>query len=189
MVVAPPLVDVSQTVVHLAARLDDARIAAECGRLNLAASERLADEDTAAVEVYADARFRGQSHELKVRVTRPRRAAIEEAFRAAYAAQYGRAPEARDVEIVTLRLRRTGSPADLSLPPVARSPDAPTRTVALYDAAGGEREAPAVPRGALVGNSPVRGPLLVIDPEATTYVPPEWGARGRDDGTLVLERV
>jgi N-methylhydantoinase A len=191
MVVAPPVVDVSQTVVHLADQLDDARIAAECGRLNLAASERLPDEDTAAVEVYADVRFRGQSHELKVRVSRPQRAAIEETFRAAYASLYGRVPGGRNVDIVTLRLRRLGQSPELSLPAVARSSgsQSQSRSVTLYDAGGNAREAPAVPRGALVGNEQVRGPLLIIDPEATTYVPAQWVARGRDDGTVILERV
>jgi N-methylhydantoinase A len=186
MVVAPPVVDVSQTVVHLREQLDDARIAAECGRLNLSASECLPDEDTAAVEVYADVRFRGQSHELKVRVPRPSRAAIEDAFRAAYAALYGNAPEGREMEIVTLRLRRLGPTPAMSLPPLATSPTGPARTTTVIDAAARRHNAPALTRQDLL-NAARRGPLLVIDPEATAYVPEHWTAQGRSDGTVVLE--
>jgi len=187
MVVAPPVVDVSQTVVHLRDRLDDPRIAAECGRLNLAASERLPDEDTAAVEVYADVRFRGQSHELKVRVTRPSLAAIEEAFRAAYAASYGRVPEGREIEIVTLRLRRVGHAPDVSLPPLEVLSARARGTASVVDETGTRHSAPTVSRQALLG-AVTPGPLLVIDPEATTYVPPDWSASGRGDGTVILER-
>jgi N-methylhydantoinase A len=187
MVVAAPVVDVSQTVVHLRDRLDDARIAAECGRLNLAASERLANEETAAVEVYADVRFRGQSHELKVRVTRPSVAAIEEAFLDAYGASYGRVPEGREIEIVTLRLRRVGHAPEVALPSLEALPARERGTASLVDATGTRRSAPTVSRHALLG-AIVPGPLLVIDPEATTYVPPDWSASGRGDGTVILER-
>ena len=92
------------------------------------------------------------------------------------------------MEIVTLRLRRLGHSIDLSLPAVAPVRDASPRSVSLHDASGQVREAPALPRGALVGAAPFAGPLLLIDPEATTYVPPRWVARGRDDGTVILER-
>ena len=186
MVVAPQLVDVSQTVVHIGGQLDDARIASECGRLNLLASQRLDDERTAAVEVYADVRFRGQSHELKVRVLRPEMAAIEQAFRAEYQAQYGPCPERRAVEIVTLRLRRMGRARRLSLPPLAPTPDT-ARDVDLAGADGRTMPATAVSRGGLVGCA-MPGPLLLVDPEATTYVPTGWTAAGREDGGVQVER-
>ena len=188
MVAARPVVDVSQTVVHLARELDDARVAAECGRLNLLASERLPDADTASVEVYADARFRGQSHELTVPVTRPSLASIEETFRAAYGALYGRVPEGRATEVVTLRLRRLGHAPELMLPAVVPTTHPPAATVSLYDAEGNVHPAPALPRAALVGGARA-GPLLVIDNEATTYVPAGWSAQGRADGTVILLRA
>jgi N-methylhydantoinase A len=186
MVVAPPVVDVSQTVVHLGEQLDDSRVAAECGRLNLAASERIPNERMSGVEVYADARFRGQSHELKVRVERPQLEAIEAAFRTAYEGEYGRCPEGRAVELVTLRLRRIGQAQALELPVLSRTPGT-TRTVTLTDAEGKRVRATAVERGALVGESRA-GPLLVIDPEATTFVPQDWAATGHERGWVLLER-
>jgi N-methylhydantoinase A len=185
MVVAPPVVDVSQTVVHLGELLDDARIAAECGRLNLLASERLPNEQTASVEVYADVRFRGQSHELKVRVARPQLATVETEFRDAYARQYGRCPEGRAVEIVTLRLRRIGRVPSLSLP--AMNATGSRRLVRLVDSSGGEVDAVALERAALAGLS-VPGPLLVVDAEATTFVPGGWLAAGDAQGSVALTR-
>ena len=187
MVVAPPVVDVSQTVVHLGTLLDDARIAAECGRLNLMASERLPDADLAAVEVYADVRFRGQSHELKVRVRRPQLRDIEEAFRAEYEATYGRCPTGRAVEVVTLRLRRLGRGVSLTLPTMQRVATRPS-AVTLYDVAGKQCDAAGAVRAMLVDSS-TPGPLLLTDPEATTYVPEGWTAEGRPDGTVILSRA
>ena len=187
MVVAPPVVDVSRTVVHLGEQLDDARVAAECGRLNLAASERLTDEQTAAVEVYADVRFRGQSHELKVRVRAPRMAEIEAAFREDYVAQYGRCPEGRSAELVTLRLRRVGHVPELKLPTVERVPGV-QRDATIVDPAGRSVRAAVIGRAQLVWTR-AEGPALLIDPEATTFVPPGWAAAGREDGAVVLERL
>jgi N-methylhydantoinase A len=186
MVVAAPVADVSQTVVHLGDQLDDARIAAECGRLNLLASQQLPNDRTAAVEVYADVRFRGQSHEIQVRVERPQMAAIEAAFRESYEREYGRCPEGRAVELVTLRLRRIGEAPALSLPVVA--PAASTnRSVSLVNPAGETVRATALERGALVGKS-VPGPLLLVDPEATTFVPEHWTATGHERGWVLLEQ-
>jgi N-methylhydantoinase A len=193
MVVAPPVVDVSQTVVHLGEHLDDARVAAECGRLNLLASsgagfqpaEEAGWKPAPQVEVYADVRFRGQSHELKVRVHRPDLASIEATFRDAYVKQYGRCPEGRAVEVVTLRLRRIGHVPDVSLPILEGG--ATRREVKLVDSRGNEVDAIAVNRAALVGVS-LAGPLLVIDPEATTFVPESWVATGDARGWVVLTR-
>jgi len=187
MVVARPVADVSQTVVHLGDRLDDARIAAECGKLNLLASERLGDGQTESVEVFADVRFRGQSHELKVRVRRPRTDEIEASFREAYAAQYGRCPEGRAVELVTLRLRRVGAAPELMLPAVEPR-EGSRRTVRLVVSDGSTVEAAAVERAGLVSRAR-SGPVRLVDAEATTFVPQGWVARGSEDGGVLLERV
>lgn len=155
----------------------------------LTGAERLADEETAAVEVYADVRFRGQSHELTIRVHPPRWAAIDEAFRANYEARYGRSPHGRVAELVTLRLRRIGRAPEVSLPELSTPETHSLGTVTLLDASGASRAAPAVTRSALAAGSVVNGPMLIVDPEATTYLPPDWAVRGRPDGTVVLARA
>jgi len=188
MVAAPAVADVSKTVIHLASQLDDNRLYAEFGSLNGIASDQLPQAQTAAVEAYADARFAGQSYEVKIRVTRPERELIEAAFREEYRKLYGHVPEGRAVEIVTLRIRRVGHAPSLRLPEIPAGADsaAPPRTH-LRDAAGADRDVPVFDRRGLVGRKEP-GPFLIIDPEATTYVMPGWKARGMSNGSIVLER-
>ena len=44
-------------------------------------------------------------------------------------------------------------------------------------------------RSSLRRNGIIDGPLLLIDAEATAYVPPNWSARANSDGSVILERV
>src|SRR5688572_28533154 len=118
MVVAAPVVDVSQTVLHLGEQLDDDRLAAEFGALSARTLEQIAFEHTASVEAFADVRFAGQSHEITVRVARPSLESIRQQFLTEYARLYGQAPHARPIQVVTLRLRRTGAAPTIELPPL-----------------------------------------------------------------------
>jgi N-methylhydantoinase A len=180
MVAAPPVADVSRTVVHLEGALDDALLEQEFRALAETSAATLPDAATASSERYADVRFRGQSYEVKVRADPPTRAAIEAAFGEAYRGLYGRVPKGRPIQVVTLRLRRTGHTPRLTLPRVERfsgRADSPA-------AGAGQR---AMTRAELVGRQ-APGPLLLIDPEATAYVPPGWTAECRDDGSVVLSR-
>src|SRR5207244_13321962 len=54
MVVAPPVVDVAHTVIHLGAQLTDADIEAEFARLSHEAEASLPQAATAAIEYFAD---------------------------------------------------------------------------------------------------------------------------------------
>jgi hypothetical protein len=89
------------------------------------------------------------------------------------------------VEVVTLRLRRIGHVPDVSLPILEGA--ASRRDVRLISSRGNETDAIAVNRAALVGMS-LAGPLLVIDPEATTFVAEGWVATGDARGWVVLTR-
>jgi len=88
--------------------------------------------------------------------------------------------------VVTLRLRRVGRVPPVTLPRI--QPGGVRRTVELVGADGRTGDAMAVGRGVLVGTS-ARGPLLVIDPEATTFVPGGWSASGDRQGSVVIERL
>jgi N-methylhydantoinase A len=186
MVAAPAVADASKTVVHLADQLDDARLAAEFGYLNLQVSHQLDNEHTASVEAWADVRFRGQSHEVKVRVTRPTWETIIDAFREAYQTLYGQAPEGRAVEIVTLRIRRVGYRPGMELPKVEATQPV-SAGIRLIDQGGVLREARALRRSDLIELREI-GPFLMIDPEATALVPTGWYATGNSDGSIVLDR-
>src|SRR5206468_8331018 len=97
------------------------------------------------------------------------RAVIEARFREAYVAQYGSTPADRAVEIVTLRVRRTGPSAELRLPQIARDDRAPQKH-RLINESGSSSEAIIVTRAQLIERE-LPGPLLLVDAEATTYVP------------------
>lgn len=210
MVAAKPMTDVSRTVVHLAAELDDARLSKEFdelrdllpplplreGRgeglrsrdtsqpltLTLSQGERGQDE-----EFFVDVRYAGQSYELQVRVDRPTLAEITREFESAYRSRYGSPPTNREIEIVTLRLRRTTKAIDVQLPAIEPATTSP-RSIQLVDSHGQLQSALAMRRGELLAAGTVAGPMLLIDPEATAYVPADWQASARNDGTVILER-
>jgi N-methylhydantoinase A len=186
MLVAPPLADASRTVVHLGDALDDDRLPAEFGAVSEMTLRQIPADKTAAVEVYVDARLKGQSHELKVRVDRPTREAIERAFLAEYERVYGRVPDGRAVEIVTLRVRRIGLSPAITLPPVEAEP-VDLGFTPLVDAQGQTVRAASLRRGNLPIGEIRRGPLLIVDPEATTFVPRDFSCRIIEQGTLILE--
>jgi N-methylhydantoinase A len=188
MVVAPPVAEASKTVVHLGEALDDARLAAEFGQISGRTMETIPYDRTAAVEAWADVRFRGQSHELKVRVGRPSLAEIGERFREAYAAIYGRVPEGREAEVVTVRVRRIGRGVEVRLPPIDAKHGRDARDTVVL-ATGERSEMSAVSRGELLAIGDREGPMLLIDAEATAFVPPRWRAECREDGAVVVERM
>jgi N-methylhydantoinase A len=184
---APAIVDASRTVLHLGHQLDDERLPAEFGSLSGQTIDQIPHARTARVEAHADVRFAGQSHELMIRVERPTLAHIHERFLAAYELAYGAAPKDRAMQIVTLRIRRIGHAPQLTLPPLA--PDASgagEAAVILPD--GSTSAAPALPRAALLARGGSAGPLLLLDDEATTFVPPGWSARCEENGAVMLMR-
>ena len=189
MIVAPPVADASRTVVHLAAQLDDARLAAEFGMLSGQTMDRIGYEQTASVEAWADVRFRGQSHELTVRVDRPAIEHIVERFRAAYHERYGWRPAERPIDIVTLRVRRLGRVPAARLPTIhGTSSQKPQIITDVVLEGGNIARTPIYSRPELFSAGARSGPLLLVDPEATTLVPPGWRVEVHEDGGAVLER-
>ncbi len=182
MIVAPPVVDVSRTVVHLAGQLDDDRLAAAFDAL-----EAAAPMPGGRTERFADVRYAGQSYELKVPVTAATMAAIAEAFGRAYAERYGPPPQGRSAEVVTLRVRRVGPAADVRLPAVEPA-TGESRPVSLVDGSGATVAAVACSRAGLLAAGPTAGPVLLVDPTATAFVPAGWTATARPDGTVIAER-
>jgi len=188
MVVTPPVADVSKTVVHLGEQLDDARLVAEFGGLSGQTLDVIPYEQTALVEAHADVRFRGQSHELKVRVDRPTRDHITQRFLEDYERAYGLAPTGRAIEIVTLRLRRAARVAELILPRIRAEASSPLGADVI-DATGRRLRVPVLSRGVLLSKGTAAGPLLLIDPEATAYVTAGWQAQASETGSVLLTRT
>jgi N-methylhydantoinase A len=191
MVVAPPVVDVARTVVHLAAHLNDAELDAEFARLAQESAEQLPEAQTRRMEYFADVRFRGQSHEMKVEIGAMSLAEISRLFYAAYRRLYGRPPGGRAMEIVTLRVRRTGAAPDVRLPMVKPEFSAGgfVRLATVMDGGGNAVDAAVVRRGELIQMGATPGPLVLLDPEATTFVPAHWLAQADAHGIIELSRL
>jgi len=89
----------------------------------------------------------------------------------------GSTPESRQVEIVTLRVRRIGKSPEITLPPLKASP---IQRAGLPS---------AVTRSELLSRGATPGPLLLIDPESTAYIPTGWHAQARPIGAVILTRT
>lgn len=192
MVAAADSVDVSQTTLQLerAGQLDDARLGGEFARLDelVAPSPRDEARPLGAIELFADCRWAGQSHELTVAVAEPTRASISARFAELYAGTYGPPPPGRNVEIVTLRLRRSGRAPRILLPPVFPTPAA-AQELRLINNSGLAVRACGTSRAPLVERVEMPGPFLLIDPDATAFVPAGWLARARPDGIVIAHRA
>ncbi len=191
MVVAPPLVDVSRTVVHRSDRLSDAELEREYAALSEQAQAHLPEHLTASVEYFADVRFRGQSHELKVAVAGCTIPDISRQFYAAYRQLYGRPPRGRAIEIVTLRVRRIGRSPNVELPAIVleAATQGPVRKTEIIDSVGATVRAGVLERGQLIQRGRTPGPLILVDAEATTFVPAGWLAKADDRGIVELTRM
>lgn len=188
MVVAPAVVDASRSVLHLGQGLDDHRLIAEIGSINAETIDAIPYEQTDRVEAYADVRFRGQSHELKVKLDSPTIDHLTARFHEAYSRMYGRIPSGREVEIVTLRIRRIGKIPPLQLPPHVHKKAEGDLTYDLVLEDGKISAGRAYSREALSEDLPVVGPFLLIDAQSTTFVPPGWLARIDAQGIVSLGR-
>jgi N-methylhydantoinase A len=120
--------------------------------------------------VTADARYRGQSHELNVVAD----ADLVERFHAAHEQAYGYRDDEREIEVVNLR-RAAIDPSPRPPPYPPREPSRPGR-------------APARVRRAEHGGA-IEGPTVIVESTATTVVPAGWRAEVLRDGSLMLERM
>ena len=188
MIVAPPVVDVSKTVRHLGNQIDDSRLHAEYSNLSSRSSEKLATDQTVKIEAYADCRLQGQSYEVTIPVNRPSIEAIEQTFREAYTALYGRCPADRKMEIVTLRLRRIGKAENVMLPTI--QPSEPTgQSTRITLGNGIQGDVAILARSELASAGSVNGPLLLSDPDSTALVPSGWAAKITPIGGVLLKRI
>ncbi|MEK9499966.1 hydantoinase/oxoprolinase family protein [Gaopeijia maritima] len=164
-------------------RVDDARAG-----LTPTATEALvgdgADPERIEVRCEVDARYRGQSFELRVGADEGDDWA--EAFHAAHAARYGYRRDDAPVEVVTVRVTAT-APGTPVVSPAPTPVDAPaTRRARTVVVEGRALSAPSVWRRDLGPGHRLNGPALVLDYSATTWVPPEWRVEVDEIGVLHL---
>lgn len=144
----------------------------------------LSDIPLARLERFADIRYRGQSYELTVPWSERNPAKL---FHALHEKTYGYSSPRREIEIVTIRLRarRAMPKPGLRSTPAAKGEVLPKRRVFT----GGAwhtltpRTRDAVPARWLPG------PQLILDPGATTLIPPRWRVRLDHRGNLLANVV
>ena len=141
--------------------------------------------DGVGIELSADLRYRGQSHELTVSLDQGHRAdAVRDAFHQAHHERFGFSSPDVAVEVVTVRAKARhpgyrGS-LDVARPPSSGSPfsaavtwDRPRETLII------ERHAVA---------QPIVGPAIITQVDTTVTVPPGWAAAPLPSGSLLLSR-
>lgn len=162
-------------------RLDAAFADLAAGARTAMLDEGIADSDIT-ISYSVDARYHGQSHELRV-------AAHEwiRAFHAAHARRYGYANEYAVVEAVTARVDATAPQS--ALPPFAGETMSHGATGTLEVWYGNSwRSARVQPRHAL-DQDLVDGPAIITDYSATTWVPEGWQLRRLASGALSMDRA
>lgn len=128
-----------------------------------------AEAEALASRRWVDARYRGQSFELRVPGEGWR-----EGFHRLHEERYGYRRDDTPVEAVTLRVvvSSPGPPLEPRRPEGAEGPP-PLEPASIY-VDGAWREGARVGRGELRPGHELQGPLLVTEYSSTTWVPPGW---------------
>lgn len=114
---------------------------------------------------------------------------LSEAFAAAHRAQFGYVGDgALVIDRVRVEAIATGEASGMLDWPLPEKAGPPIETVDCY-LAGSGHPVPVYDRAALPAGFTAQGPLIVIDPLATTVVEPGWSLAVDADGTLRLSRT
>jgi N-methylhydantoinase A len=138
------------------------------------------------IERRAEARYRGQSHELSL----PAESGLAARFHREHKRHFGFADSGREVEVVTLEVRGwLEGERGLSVGArTARAAPAPARERIRVRHGGRWIAAAVLERDAMGAAGAVRGPAVVRESGATLWVPPGWSGTLDRAGTLVLRR-
>jgi N-methylhydantoinase A len=128
-----------------------------------------------------DVRYRGQSYEIAL----PLSTRLPAAFHAAHRELYGYADPARPIEAVNLRVRGCGRQARRHAQRFTAQPAEPP---AGHRVRWGGRwlQASTYRRMHLAIAARIRGPAVITEFSATTFIPPGWSAAVHRTGHLVL---
>jgi len=190
MLVAPPGRQVSRTRNALLAALPREELDQAFGELEAQGVTALAREGVDTGKIAAarslDLRYQGQSYTLNLPWRGPRENA--EVFHTVHQRHYGHRLDV-PVELVNLRVALRASPPALSLSRVPESasagePGAPPVRGHVH----GLGEVPVWCREDLPAGRTLKGPALITETVATTYLAPGWHCRVDPYGNLLLER-
>lgn len=146
---------------------------------------------------FADMRYRGQGHELNVEIPARRYGAgdgevLEGLFHEVYRRSYDRTIPGLRAQALTWSLELSvekGAVKDHAPPPPAETGAVlPSFHRDVFDIGLGATVAARLVERSMLGSGQcVPGPLLISEPQTTTYVPPGFAATTTPQGHLVLE--
>jgi N-methylhydantoinase A len=183
LLLAPPRYEASRTVMADAgADLGDAWAELETEAREELAGQGVAEQIT--LSRVADARYAGQSHELRIDVETG--ADVAELLHRAHREAYGYAMAGEPVRVVTLRVVAQGEPI-LPAPPSEWDQGEPVPQRSREIGGAGETvRARVVSRAGLAAGDEVTGPALVEQSDTTTLLAPDEVAVVDDAGNLVV---
>ena len=176
----------AQTLLRPAAGLTATRLEAVFAPLQAAARRDLADGPPPMLRRLLDLRYVGQSYELTVPLGRGGLAGALRHFHRLHHRRYAHSRPAAPVEVVVARLRATVSQPALpaSRPGAECSTPGPETCPVVVE--GRRVEARVFDRETLSRDFSLRGPAIVLQPDATSWVPPGWRGVVDAPGALVL---
>jgi N-methylhydantoinase A len=188
MLAAPPTRELSRTL--LVSSSDPDHEAEIDGALNALESQALSqmteegnDPATLTVDHWIDARYQGQSFELRV----PRKG-WQGVFHRAHKDRYGYARRTTPVEAVTLRAVAQAPPLSLDHPPLPQGTGSPSSEEGSVYYRGSDISVQHVWRRDLLDGHELRGPALILEYSSTTWLPPGWNLRVDGWGSLLLSK-
>lgn len=186
MLAAPPTREVSRTLLVSSSdpdqetRLEEAFLGLE----SQAVQEMIAegnDPGCLTVRHWVDARYRGQSFELRVPSQN-----WAKAFHDAHKDRYGYARDGTPVEAVTLRAVVEAPPLPLSPVPLPEADAEPQMELTSAFHEGNEIRVRRVWRKDLLKGHTLKGPAIVLEYSSTTWLPPGWHLEVDRWGSLLL---
>jgi len=188
MLVARHSRELSQTIAHPLEEIDVETLEQQFRQLEKKALAALADEGVEADHVTLtrslDLRYQGQAYSLNV----PWRNVItsSEQFRQLHEQRYGHQLK-QAVELVNLRLKAQGPAPEINIPQLATQAATTTpREVTLY---GIDEAVKIVNREELRPGQQLRGPALITETVATSFIDSGWQVEVDDYGNLLLTRA
>jgi len=141
-------------------------------------------------------RYHGQGHEIEIGL--PDRTLVAEdlpkltqTFETAYARQFSRPVPGMDIEVLNWAVRVETAPPPLSPapPPPAVRTRRPDRQVSIFcDVTATDRPAGVIERAGLSPGDCLQGPVLITEPQTTTFVAADFTAQVDARGNLILIR-
>lgn len=177
----------SATLLRPATSAGERALTAAFSRLERTARRDFAGAGRPRLRRMLDLRYVGQSYELTVPIRGRKISAAVRAFHRRHLERYAHSQPDAGVEIVVARLVASveqPSVPDVRLPIARRPKSRPTQVVVD----GEFKPARVFSRADLPVGFRARGPLLIVQDDATTWAPPGWRAEVDQKAALLLER-